>query len=78
MTVLAVGLAGLLEVVVVSMVAGVGVTVAFSLFIVGAVHSNERRREGQQAASFAWGVLALAAMLAVAAAVVAGLQIVAS
>ena len=78
MSVLAVGVGDLLHVVLVSMVAGVGVTVVFAVTILGAVRSNEARRAHHAAAGLAWGALSLVAGLGVCAAVFAGLSVVAA
>lgn len=78
MSVLALGLGDLLHVVLVSLAAGVGVTVVFAVTILGAVRSNEARRAHHAAAGLAWGVLSLVAGLGVCAAVLAGLSVVAA
>lgn len=74
----AVAIAELLQVVIVSLVAGVGVTAVFALAIVGAVHSNDARRDRRAGASAAWGGLSLLAVVVVGAAVLAGIAILAS
>ncbi len=78
MTVLAVGFADLLKVVLVSLAAGLGVTVIFALAIVGAIRAKDAGRQGHGAAGAAWAGLSLAALVGVAAAVLAGLWVVAS
>lgn len=78
MIVTAAALESLVQVVVVAVVAGVGVTVIFSLAIVGAVRSSESRREQRRRISLAWGVLATVAVIGVLAAVVAGMRVVAN
>ena len=78
MIVVAVGFADLLTVVVASLGAGLGVTVIFALAIVGAIHAKDAGRAGHRAASTAWAGLSLAALVGVAAAVLAGLWVVAS
>ena len=77
MTVLAVGFADLLKVVLVSLAAGLGVTVIFALAIVGAIRAKDAGRAGQGAAGTAWAGLSLAALVGVAGAVLAGLWVVA-
>lgn len=74
----AVSIADLVQVAVVSLVAGVGVTAVFALAIVGAVHANDARRERRAVPSAAWGGLSLLAIVVVAAAVLAGIWILAS
>ena len=60
------------EVVWVSLVAGVGVTVLFSLVIFGADKAGDARRSGQDGQALAYGVLAVAAMVVFSAAVIFG------
>jgi hypothetical protein len=62
------------EVIGVSLVAGIGVTILFSLVVYGSSRATEARREGGNAAFF--GALALASMLAVAAVVVFALTVI--
>lgn len=71
----AVALADLLQVAIVSLVAGVGVTAFFALAIVGVVHSNDARRERRAASSAAWGAMSLLALLVVGTAALAGIFI---
>ncbi|HVL96414.1 MAG TPA: hypothetical protein VM266_11195 [Solirubrobacteraceae bacterium] len=52
----------LLEVIVVSLVAGVGVTALFSLVIYGSSQAGEARRAGRGGAATAFGLLAAVAM----------------
>ena len=78
MTVLAVSVADLLQVMIVSLVAGLGVTIVFALAIVGAIHARDAHREDREAARLAWGGVSVAALIGVAAAVLAGLWVVAS
>ncbi len=78
MTVLALGLGDLLHVMLVSLAAGVGVTVVFAITILGAVRSTEARRAHHAAAGFGWGAVSLVAGLVVCAAVFAGLSVVAA
>jgi hypothetical protein len=60
----------LLQVVYVSLIAGVGITAVWSAGLVGVANFDARRRAGERGAAFAWGALAIVAGLAVAAAVV--------
>ena len=60
------------QVVWVSLVAGVGVTVLFSLVIFGADKAGDARRSGQDGQALAYGVLAVAAMVVFSAAVIFG------
>ena len=60
------------QVVWVSVVAGVGVSVLFSLVIWGADKAADARRAGQDGQSLAYGVLAVAAMVVFSAAVIIG------
>ena len=78
MTLLAVSVGDLLQVVVVSLVAGLGVTVIFAVAIAGAVHARDAHREHRDAARLAWGGVSLAALLGVGVAVLAGLWVVSS
>lgn len=74
----AVSIADLLQVAVVSVVAGVGVTAVFALAIVGAVHSNDARRKRRAASSAAWGAMSLLAISVVGASALAGIYILSS
>lgn len=78
MTVLAVSVGDLVQVVVVSLVAGLGVTVVFALAILGAIRARDAHREDRGAARVAWGGVSLAALVGVAVAVLAGLWVVSS
>ena len=60
------------QVVWVSIVAGVGVTVLFSIVIWGADKASDARRSGHETQALAYGVLAAGAMLVFGAAVVFG------
>jgi hypothetical protein len=62
------------EVIWVSLAAGVGVTILFSLVVYGSSRASEARREGDNPTVF--GVLALASMLAVAAVVVFAITVI--
>jgi hypothetical protein len=73
--VLAVAASDLLEVIWVSLAAGIGITLAFSLVVLGSARSTEARRSGHSAASTAYAVLAGAALVGFAAAVVLGVNI---
>jgi hypothetical protein len=74
----AVGIKGLLEVIVVSAVAGVLVTMAFSLAILARVRAGEARRAGDSGRRTAWSALTALALLGFMAGVLAGLWIVAA
>jgi hypothetical protein len=65
----------LLEVVWVSVLAGVGITGAFSLVVYGAGRSGEARRAGHSGAATAYATLAVAMFALFAAAVVLGVHI---
>jgi hypothetical protein len=65
----------LLEVVWVSLVAGVGVTAVFSLVILGGARSEEARRAGRDGAAMAYAALTALAFAAFAAIVVVGVII---
>lgn len=77
MTLLAVSTGDLAQMVIVSLVAGLGVTVVFALAIVGAIHARDAHREERRRARVAWGGVSLAALVGVAAAVLAGLWVLA-
>jgi hypothetical protein len=68
-------LSHLLEVIWVSLVAGVFVTVAFSFVVLGSARSGEARRAGNGGAALAYAGLAVVAFLAFAAAVVFGVNV---
>jgi hypothetical protein len=63
----------LLQVVWVSILAGTGVTVVFALAIFGATRAVDLSRHGRTAEAGVFGVLTVAALIAVAAAVVFGI-----
>jgi hypothetical protein len=63
----------LLKTIVASAVAGVGVTLIFSLAILGAARFADLNRDGRPAAAVAFGVLAVVALAAAAAAVTIGI-----
>jgi hypothetical protein len=58
--------------------AGVGVTVAFALAILGTVRAVDRQRDGRLAAATAYGVVGAAALGVVAAGVVLGIIVMTS
>ena len=64
----------LLEVVEASMIAGIGVCIAFSLVIRGAVRAGERRQQSRPVAAGAYATLATLALLACLGAVVFGVS----
>lgn len=63
----------LLKTVVAAFVAGVGVTLIFSLAILGASRFADMSRDGRPAAAIAFGVVGLMALLAALAAVTVGI-----
>ena len=63
----------LLKTIVASAVAGVGVTLIFSLAILGASRFADLNRDGRPVAAVAFGVLAVVALAAAAAAVTIGI-----
>jgi hypothetical protein len=60
------------QVIWVSLVAGVGACVLFSLVIWGADKAGDARREGQESQALAYGALAVVAMVVFSVAVVLG------
>jgi hypothetical protein len=60
------------QVIWVSLVAGIGVTVLFSLVIYGVDRAAVARREGQETEALAYGALAVAALVVFGVAVVLG------
>ena len=78
MSLVAVAVGDLLEVVLVSLLAGLGVTVVFAVAIVGAIRARDAGREDRSGAQLAWHGVSLAALLGVAAAVLGGLWVIAS
>jgi hypothetical protein len=77
MTLAAVDVSGLLELVWVAPLCAVAVTVSFSLCVLGATRSTDARRNGDGVLGAAWFTLASLAGLAVAAEVVAGILLIA-
>jgi hypothetical protein len=65
----------ILEVIVVSLVAGVGITLAYSFVVLGAGRSAEARRSGESGAAVAYGAMAGLFLLVFAAAVVLAVRI---
>lgn len=65
----------LLEVVWVSLVAGIGVTAAFGLAIVGSSRATELGREGRPGEALLFGAMGALAMAAVIAAIVYGIVV---
>jgi hypothetical protein len=63
----------LLKTIVASFIAGVGVTLIFSIAILGASRFADMNRDGRPAAAVAFGLLGVAALLAAGAAVVVGI-----
>jgi hypothetical protein len=68
----------LLEVVVVSLVVGVGVTAVFSIGVLGAVRFVDFRRGGRPLEAAFFGLLSLVAVAASVAAIVYGMAVMAS
>ena len=75
MTPLAVEVGQLLQVVWVSLLAGIGVTTCFSLVILGSAKMAGARRARREGAALGYGALALAALLSFAAVVVFGVAV---
>jgi hypothetical protein len=67
----------LLKTVVAAFVAGVGVTLIFSLAILGAARFADRSRDGRPVAAVAFGALAVVALAGAAAAVTIGIIVMA-
>ena len=65
----------LVDVVIYSLGAGIGVTAIFALSILGATRAVDLRRDGHSGAAVAYGALMLVAFAAVAAAVVGGILV---
>ena len=63
------------QVIWVSLVAGIGVTVLFSVVIWGADQAGGARREGQDRQALAYGALAVTAMVVFSVAVVVGVVV---
>jgi hypothetical protein len=63
----------LLKTIIASFIAGVGVTLIFSIAILGASRFADMNRDGRPAAAVAFGLLGVAALLAAGAAVVVGI-----
>ena len=61
-----------------ALVAGIGVTVVFSLAILGVARSIDLSRDGRGIAAAAFGVLGVLALIATVAAVVIGIVVMAS
>ena len=68
----------LLKTVAAALVAGVGVTLIFSLAILGATRFAEMNRDGRPVAAASFGALAIVALAAAAAAVTIGIIVMAS
>jgi cytochrome c biogenesis protein CcdA len=65
----------LLETVIASFVAGVGITIVFSFAIYGAARFSELARAGRNAAAIGFGALGVASGLAFVAAIVVGIVV---
>jgi len=57
-------------------VSGVGITIVFSLGVLGATRSGEMRRDGRGTAAAAYGALTIVSVLAFCAAVVYGISVI--
>jgi hypothetical protein len=68
----------LLKVILASAIAGVGVSIAFPLVILGVVRSSDKRRNGQGVAAGAYLVIATIALVAFAAGIAYGISVMAS
>jgi hypothetical protein len=75
MTLFAVELSQLAEVVYVSLLAGVGITTAYSLVVFGTGRYMEARRTGRGAAAVAYAGLAAVFLVVFAAAIVLGVRV---
>ena len=71
----AVDLAGLVEVVWVSLLAGIGVTLTFSLVVLGGGRFTSARREGSDGAATAYAALAVLAFTVFVAGLVFGVNV---
>ena len=65
----------LVEVIWVSLVAGIGITAAYSFVVLGTGRSAEARRSGQTGASIAYGLLAAVFLILVAASFVFAIKV---
>jgi hypothetical protein len=63
------------DVVIAALIAAPGLTIAFSLVIVGAARTADARQAGHGTAAFVWGAVAAIALASVAAAVAFGLHV---
>jgi hypothetical protein len=63
------------EVIWVSLIAGVGLTFVYSFVVLGTGRSAEARRTGRGGVAFAYGALALVSLVAFAAMIVLGVQV---
>jgi hypothetical protein len=70
--------AALRDVVVASLAAGVGITVAFSLAIMGLTRLADMRRDGRVVEAWAYGALAFGGLAVSAAAVIGGIVLMTS
>ena len=68
----------LLEVIVISLVGGVGLTAVFSVAVVGAVRSVDAARDGRGVAAGAFGVVALVGLVVCLAAIFFGIAVMAA
>jgi len=68
-------LSQIVEVIWVSLVAGIGISTAYSLVVLGTARSADARRAGRSVTAFAYGTMALVFLLVFAAAVAYGVHI---
>jgi uncharacterized membrane protein len=68
----------LFELVWAAALAGVAVGICFSLVILGSVRAGDLRREGRAGAAVAYGVMAIAGAVAIAAMIVYGISVIVS
>jgi hypothetical protein len=65
----------IIEVIWVSLIAGIGITTAFSLVVLGSGRSAEARRSGQHGSAIAYGLLATVFLILVFASFVFAIQV---
>jgi hypothetical protein len=68
-------IADVLQLIAVSMIAGIGITGSYSFVVLGAGRSAEARRSGRSAVAIAYGALAVLFLLAFAAGVLLAVKI---
>ena len=75
MSLFAVEVGQIFEVIWVGLLAGVGITTAYSFVVLGSGGYAEARRKGRGGAAFAWGALAFVALAIFAAGIIFGVQV---